>query len=258
MNHYQKAISSLGTIISDYSTENKYSMYGFGALVGHTTQVSHCFQIGSEEVEGLDGMMAAYSQCVHNVHFSGPTLFVPLISTLAAKAINLFKQKNEYTVLLILCDGQINDMEESIDLIVSFSDAPLSIIIIGVGEEDFSEMHRLAPDNGILTDTLNNPVGRDNIQFVEFQDYSQEHFSVLNHDVLYEVPNQLLSFMKRANIVPPPSAVIADDGVVDVINSLSQLHVQKVNDKNNFLQNNPNFYINNGNNAPPPPYYETK
>lgn len=42
-----------------------------------------------------------------------------------------------YNVLLILTDGIINDMQETIDLIVDMCDYPLSIIIIGVGDEKF-------------------------------------------------------------------------------------------------------------------------
>lgn len=42
-----------------------------------------------------------------------------------------------YFVLLILTDGEIHDMEPTKTSIVNSSHLPLSIIIIGIGNEDF-------------------------------------------------------------------------------------------------------------------------
>jgi len=48
-----------------------------------------------------------------------------------------------YSVLLILTDGVINDMNASIRAIVEASTRPLSIIIVGVGDADFTDMNKL-------------------------------------------------------------------------------------------------------------------
>lgn len=47
---------------------------------------------------------------------------------------------NQYLVLLIITDGVIHDMDASIQQIVEGADLPLSIIIVGVGKEDFTNM----------------------------------------------------------------------------------------------------------------------
>ena len=49
-------------------------------------------------------------------------------------------QRNKYLVLLILTDGAIHDMEDSIRSLVGASQLPLSVLIIGVGNDDFSSM----------------------------------------------------------------------------------------------------------------------
>ena len=49
-------------------------------------------------------------------------------------------EKNKYLVLMIITDGVIHDMDETIKLIVRGADLPLSIIIVGVGNEDFTKM----------------------------------------------------------------------------------------------------------------------
>jgi hypothetical protein len=45
-----------------------------------------------------------------------------------------------YSVLVILTDGEIHDMPKVIDLVVGASNLPLSIIIIGVGNDNFENM----------------------------------------------------------------------------------------------------------------------
>lgn len=47
---------------------------------------------------------------------------------------------NSYQILLILTDGEIHDMPEVTDLIVSAAQLPMSIIIVGVGNADFTNM----------------------------------------------------------------------------------------------------------------------
>ena len=82
--------------------------------------------------------MQAYKDSVTNVLFSGPTLFSPLIQYVTTKVTtdNQLKQQQQqhmYTILLIITDGVINDLEETKAAIIQASKQPLSIIIIGVG-----------------------------------------------------------------------------------------------------------------------------
>lgn len=59
-----------------------------------------------------------------------------------------FNQK--YTILLILTDGVINDLEATIDEVVKASTLPLSIIIVGIGNADFEQMDQLDGDDAPL------------------------------------------------------------------------------------------------------------
>ncbi len=49
-------------------------------------------------------------------------------------------------ILVIFTDGIICDMPQTIDAIVEASYYPISIIIVGVGNEDFSKMDQLDSD----------------------------------------------------------------------------------------------------------------
>jgi hypothetical protein len=55
-----------------------------------------------------------------------------------------------YHILLILTDGEIHDMHYTKDLIVECSFYPLSIIIVGIGDADFSKMIELDGDEAII------------------------------------------------------------------------------------------------------------
>lgn len=47
---------------------------------------------------------------------------------------------------MIITDGIINDMTKTIDEIVRGADLPLSIVIVGVGEDEFESMDQLDAD----------------------------------------------------------------------------------------------------------------
>jgi copine 1/2/3 len=59
-------------------------------------------------------------------------------------------------VLLILTDGEIHDMSRVKNLIVNSSRLPTSIIIVGVGNEQFELMEDLDSDDQLLRDDMGN------------------------------------------------------------------------------------------------------
>jgi len=106
-------------------------------------------------------------------------------------------------VLVILTDGEISDMIETKDLIVASTTLPLSIIIIGVGNETFANMVELDGDNGTLRDQNGRAASRDIVQFVKFLDFTGPNADQgLAEKVLQEVPEQLVSYMISKNIYP--------------------------------------------------------
>lgn len=62
-----------------------------------------------------------------------------------------------YHVMLIITDGEIHDMKETTDMIVELSKYPVSIIIVGVGDEDFEKMKYLDSDEKILRNSKGEP-----------------------------------------------------------------------------------------------------
>ena len=103
-----------------------------------------------------------------------------------------------------MTDGIINDMQKSIDEIVRGSELPMSIIIIGVGDADFTSMEILDGDEEALYSTaFRKYMAADIVQFVPYNEFKANPH-LLAKEVLDEVPGQLLNFMRKHNIQPFP------------------------------------------------------
>ena len=66
---------------------------------------------------------------------------MPILKKVWDYCDKLYKiDKLNYTILIIITDGYFFDLLDSIDFIVSMSNLPLSIVIIGIGDDDFKDM----------------------------------------------------------------------------------------------------------------------
>ncbi|GAA6102310.1 copine-4 isoform X1, partial [Tachysurus ichikawai] len=108
----------------------------------------------------------------------------------------------QYFILLILTDGVITDMADTRDAIVHASHLPMSIIIVGVGSADFTDMQMLDGDDGILRSPKGEPVLRDIVQFVPFRNFKHASPAALAKTVLAEVPNQVVDYYNSKSIKP--------------------------------------------------------
>lgn len=82
----------------------------------------------------------------------------------------------------------------------------MSIIIVGVGNADFAAMEELDADT-VPLEVQGQRATRDITQFVSFKDFqSYDNPAVakanLAREVLAEIPNQLVGYMKSKNIIP--------------------------------------------------------
>ncbi|KAJ3127835.1 hypothetical protein HK098_005729 [Nowakowskiella sp. JEL0407] len=221
LNKYQRAVKAVAGVLESYDNDQRCAAYGFGAV--YNGEISHCFPLNGNEkdptVFGVDGILEAYSSIVPQIEFSGPTNFAPLIELVSAQIRSGFETSalyDTYTFLLILTDGEITDMNETIDAIVMASDLPLSIVIVGIGHADFSKMDQLDGDSERLQhSTKKIEAKRDIVQFVPFSSFSRDEvgLQLLAKEVLAEIPGQITSYYKSKGIKPNPprpSSVFSD------------------------------------------------
>ncbi|KAM7373081.1 hypothetical protein PAMP_007961 [Pampus punctatissimus] len=226
-NEYLKALVAVGEICQDYDSDKMFPAFGFGALIppdfksvhfavaikkGSVSlpcmKVSHDFAVNFDEdnpeCAGIQGVVEAYQNCLPKIQLYGPTNIAPIIQKVASSASEEMhtKEAMEYFILLILTDGVITDMADTREAIVHASHLPMSVIIVGVGNADFTDMQILDGDDGILRSPKGEPVLRDIVQFVPFKDFKHASPAALAKSVLAEVPNQVVDYYNAKGIKP--------------------------------------------------------
>uniref|UniRef100_A0A8C7Y8V4 Copine VII n=1 Tax=Oryzias sinensis TaxID=183150 RepID=A0A8C7Y8V4_9TELE len=205
-NEYLKALIAVGEICQDYDSDKRFSALGFGARIPPNYEVSHDFAINfnpeDDECEEIQGVVEAYQNCLPKIQLYGPTNVAPIINRIAKVAEQSVVLLCCYHILLILTDGVVTDMADTREAIVRASYQPLSIIIVGVGNADFTDMQILDGDDGVLRSPKGEPVLRDIVQFVPFRDFKTASPAALAKCVLAEVPGQVVEYFSHKAISP--------------------------------------------------------
>jgi hypothetical protein len=218
INPYISAIRSVASVLEFYDFDREFPCYGFGAKLTKSGIVDHCFPLSgsdSASVKGAEGIIAAYREKTTKVHFSGPTVFSNVVYRAASLAKSLQQTPNQkYVVLMIITDGTINDMDNCIDAIVTASTQPMSVIIVGVGDEDFAGMVKLDSDNKMLKSRTGKVAERDIVQFTSIQDMQKvadqakaggttlDVHDLVSRDLLAEIPAQVTEYFVQHDMPP--------------------------------------------------------
>ncbi|CAO2608707.1 Cpne5 [Lemmus lemmus] len=216
LNAYALALTAVGEIIQHYDSDKMFPALGFGAKLPPDGRVSHEFPLNGNQENpsccGIDGILEAYHSSLRTVQLYGPTNFAPVVTHVARNAATV-QDGSQYSVLLIITDGVISDMAQTKEAIVNAAKLPMSIIIVGVGQAEFDAMVELDGDD-VRISSRGKLAERDIVQFVPFRDYVDRtgnhvlSMARLARDVLAEIPDQLVSYMKAQGIRPrpPPAA----------------------------------------------------
>lgn len=189
LNDYEATISAICDALSRYVEGEEYTVWGFGAKFGD--QVRHLFQCGSSPtVRTVAGILAAYkSVFAAGVIMSGPTVFAHAIQAAAVKAKKqhdlMTSNDIQYTILLIITDGNMDDFEDTKRKIALYQDMPLSVIFVGVGRADFGMLVRLCQEHT-------------NTTFVEFRIHQHDP-NAIGQAALQHIPDQLCNYMRMRN-----------------------------------------------------------
>ena len=196
-NLYQQVISIIGRTLEVFDEDKLIPSYGFGDT---TTKDKSVFPFLVDAQTGFEipcytfaNVLQMYNNIANDIalgkiQMSGPTSFAPLIN----KAIEIVQKEQSYHILLIVCDGSIDNKQETIDAIVRASSYPLSIICIGVGGADFSDMEEF--DDEIPERNF------DNFQFVNFYETMKEcedHEVEFARQAMQEIPDQYTYIKKH-------------------------------------------------------------
>ena len=70
--------------MANYDYDQKFPVYGFGAIINETNEPSMCFNINFKDddpnIQFVENIMNEYYSCLDKIYFSGPTCFAPIIN----------------------------------------------------------------------------------------------------------------------------------------------------------------------------------
>eukprot|EP01040_Poterioochromonas_malhamensis_P020696 gene20696-24770_t len=121
------------------------------------------------------------------------------VSTSIAASMGSNQEHPKYNILLVITDGTINDMDATKQALIAASHQPVSVIIVGVGPADFTDLRVLDSDQQRLNFAGQVAV-RDIVQFVPFKPGMS--VGQLTEQVLMEIPDQVLQYMESHHILP--------------------------------------------------------
>ena len=213
MNDYEKAIRSCGDILAYYDNDQLFPVFGFGFKFKNDSGINfgvynydnypiNC-KINDPNIHLIDNVLKEYRNFITKVTLWGPTNFAPMINDLNREVKKNLRegQQMSYNILMILTDGQINDMNQTIDALVEASFLPISVIIVGIGNGNFGNMDILDADDNPLIDSRRRKADRDLVQFVPFNDFKNDP-PKLAEQVLEEIPRQVVEYYQHKGIKP--------------------------------------------------------
>ena len=194
VNNYEKAIRENYIILSQYNKKDRYDIYDFGADIDN--EFKEIFIINGTDdpgIEGIENIIAEYKKTVNNVEFSGVTYFAPIVKEIRIKLEDNNDNTFNYHILLIISDGEIFDIDETIDSIIEASKFPISFIIIGIGSDVTDDMKKLNGERGKLISSKGETLNKDIVQYVHFNDYAYD-LNKLTEAVLKYIPDQISNY----------------------------------------------------------------
>lgn len=237
LNDYQAGIQKLGTITENFSRGPNSVLFGMGAMIKE--EYHDCYLIKDRLCEGRK-FLEAYNNCIiknDNFSLGEQSSMNPLIEEAAFRSIRLQKRRSCYTILAVFIAGDYDDLQETTDLICKAAeDAPLSIIIIGVGNADFSSVKKLCGDTqGVLRDLRGIPIARQVVTFVSFKQFSGNATEVVG-EALREIPEQFVEYhLKEGRSPLPPVSAPEFDQMMSATHHL-QKHKHKLKSRNGKTQ----------------------
>ncbi|GAV61566.1 Copine domain-containing protein/zf-C3HC4_3 domain-containing protein [Cephalotus follicularis] len=234
LNPYEQAISIIGRTLSPFDEDNLIPCFGFGDASTHDQYV-FSFYSDHRPCHGFEEALGRYRDIVPYLKLSGPTSFAPIIDA----AIDIVERTNgQYHVLVIIADGQVTrnpdvpvgrfspQEQATVNSIVTASQYPLSIILVGVGDGPWDAMKQF--DDNIPQRTF------DNFQFVNFTKIMSENTEPSKKEAafalaaLMEIPLQYRATLNLHSVnrevygphtkpLPPPREVIDHDSAVESI-----------------------------------------
>lgn len=169
-------------------------------LIGGSINDSNNYNIDKKSFSDNEGLIKQYKNFLEdkNIISQDNLILSPLLKNLINNIYTSYKS-NVYYILFIFISGDIDekDQKETINKIIQSSYLPLNIIVIGIGDHDFSAMNELFLDSGKSTEGM--PKNKENVIFFSIKNKITIDLNL--NGCLTELKKQIIDFF---NLVKEP------------------------------------------------------
>ena len=201
LNPYENCLRCFGELISSYDFNHKIALHGFGAIIPSTGDTSHCFPISLTKdpiANGIEEAIKQYREALPKIILDGPTYLFPVFK----ENLDMLKDDDDcptsiYHILVIITDGNNNDIDEMVRQLIKSERYPISVCIIGVGDENFSRMLQMDSRTKPLEDKDGYKSERDMCQFVRYNDF-KDRPDKMTEFMLNIIPSQVEAYYRAS------------------------------------------------------------
>lgn len=219
LNDYQAILFKIGSIFDSYEGQD-FVCWGYGARTSSSQQ--NFFPMG-ESLKGANDLVKAYDRTFapanrNRLIMEKDADLTHIIQTAMSRSVKSNQGSRQcYSTLVILSTGCVNDVKESIEAICEAEDAPLSIVIIGIGQNDFTPIQELnGGEEGRLYHQNGVPITRQIVHFVSLSDFHGNTRECVG-EALNEVPEQFVQYFTNSGMQPMPPKAAPDYANVEVL-----------------------------------------
>ena len=201
LNPYENCLRCFGELISSYDFNHKIALHGFGAVIPSTGDTSHCFPVSLTKdpiANGIEEAIKQYRESLPKITLDGPTYFFPVFK----ENLDMLKDDDDcstsiYHILVIISEGNNHDRDEMVRQLIKSERYPISVCIVGVGDENFSRMLQMDSRTKPLEDKDGNKSERDMCQFVRYNDFKDRPDKLVEY-MLTVIPSQVEAYYRAS------------------------------------------------------------
>ena len=230
-------LKNISNLISNYTSNHLFYSYGFGGKIKKEDNFKNIFNINenSSPIKNYDEVMVSYNNIINKIIQDNQIYFSFLIRKVSQEIYKIYEIKF-YNILFILTREIIDksDIKDTVDAIIESSYLPLSIIIIGIGENNFNKMNKLFNDI-----PNNSSIGmkkmRDNVLFKSLNNDFDNDVEKMIEFILNDVKKQILYFYELIKFTPE---LLLQNNLINIKNSFSIYNLSVcINDNEEIFKN---------------------
>ena len=264
--NYLNVLKNISSAIANYTKNHQFYVFGFGARPNNALIDGNIFNLNMNEdnspINTIEKVIQKFNSCLseNKINPEDNRNFSSLIKKITRTIYSLYELRY-YNVSFILTRGALEnkDIQKTIDAIIESGYLPLTIFVIGIGKNDFSQIKKVLGSNHKCT-SLGMEKMRNNVLFASLIDDFSNDDEKLIHWCIQELSKQIFEFYSLIKTTPEniykenlksirqsfrlynSSIAIENSMLSDSQNKNDQMETMNINS----INNNPyNFYIKN-------------